>query len=242
MEPYYQDAFVTLYHGDCRAIVPLLPTADHTITDPPYSDRTHKGARTNPDWTISGGNEPPALLHFDSIDLDALRAIYTLCAPRRWLISFCDWRYVSSLESAPPDKLRFVRFGIWTKPNGAPQFSGDRPATGWEAIAIMHNIGGGRMRWNGGGHAAVWNCHISPVGAGKGHSAHPTTKPIPLMRDLIRLFTDPGDLILDPFAGIGSTGRACKDMGRRCVLIEQNEQYCEVAARLLSQEVMELAL
>jgi site-specific DNA-methyltransferase (adenine-specific) len=244
MQPYYEDnkAGITIYHGDCRAIVPCLPAADHVITDPPYSDRTHTGARTNPDWTISGGNEPPVLLDFSSISIAELKTIYTLCAPRRWLISFCDWRYIGPLEQAPPDKLRFVRFGVWVKPNGAPQFSGDRPATGWEAVAIMHNIGGGRMRWNGGGLPAVWTYHLAPIGAGRGHSEHRTTKPIPLLRDLVQKFTDTGDLVLDPFAGIGSTALACKDLGRRCTSIEKEERYCEIMARKLSQEVMDLSL
>ena len=46
--------------------------------------------------------------------------------------------------------------------------------------------------------------------------------------------------ILDPFAGSGTTGRAAKDMGRKCVMIEQNEAYCEIAANRMSQAVLNL--
>ena len=65
---------------------------------------------------------------------------------------------------------------------------------------------------------------------------HPTMKPEEVLEDIISAV--PGDLILDPFAGSGTTGRACKDLGRRCIMVEIEEKYCEIAARRLEQEVL----
>jgi site-specific DNA-methyltransferase (adenine-specific) len=69
-------------------------------------------------------------------------------------------------------------------------------------------------------------------------SQHPTQKPVELMRWCLNL-TD-ATTVLDPFAGTGPTGRACKDLGKQCVLIEREEKYCEIAARRMGQEVLPL--
>lgn len=69
---------------------------------------------------------------------------------------------------------------------------------------------------------------------------HPNEKPLALVKKLVTLGTQPGETILDPFAGSGTTGRAAKDLGRKCVLVEREERYCEIAARRMRQEVLAL--
>lgn len=67
---------------------------------------------------------------------------------------------------------------------------------------------------------------------------HPTVKPIELMRYLCRLVTPPGGIVLDPFAGSGSTGKACAVEGFRFIGIEREAEYCEIArARIAAVEV-----
>jgi site-specific DNA-methyltransferase (adenine-specific) len=220
----YHDSSVALACGKCEDIIPKLDLrVDHVITDPPYSEVTHSGART--------GDQKTKLVLFDSVKSSELRSIFTIAGARRWTLGTMDWKHVAELEKYPPDTLRFVRFGIWDKGGYTPQFSGDRPAMGWEAIGILH-ASGGRMRWNGGGKRALYTFNRST------DNEHPTEKPIGLFKQLIMDFTDPDEVILDPWAGSGTTGRAAKDLGRRCIMIEKDPKWCTIAAEKLSQEVL----
>jgi site-specific DNA-methyltransferase (adenine-specific) len=223
MTPYYEHGGVTIYHGDCRDILPLVE-ADVCITDPPYSAQTHEGART--------GDGADKLVDFDPYSAEELAITFGALRVRRWVVATMDWKHIAAWAEDPPIGLRFVRFGIWVKPNGSPQFTGDRPAMGWEGVAILHTHTG-PMRWNGGGHHAVWS-------ANKVNSLHPTGKPPELVERFVALFTDPGETIVDPFMGAGTTLRAAKDLARKAIGIEREERYCEIAAERLSQSVLDL--
>jgi DNA modification methylase len=120
---------------------------------------------------------------------------------------------------------------VWIRTDGAPQFTGDRPAQGCDAIAIMHPKG--KKRWNGGGRRAVWTYGVEKRAKSIGH---PTPKPVDLMLALVEDFTEPGDLILDPFAGSGTTGVACLRRGRRFMGIERDPRYFDLACERLRAE------
>lgn len=151
-----------------------------------------------------------------------------------WVLVFSDiesdhlWR--GDLTAAGLD---YVRTGVWHKVGSTPQFSGDRPATAVEAITICHPKG--RKRWNGGGSHAIWSVPIVlDRGRNGAERLHTTQKPEPLFRALVDQFTDPGETILDALAGSATTGIACKYLGRKAVLIEENEARAEVAAKRLT--------
>jgi site-specific DNA-methyltransferase (adenine-specific) len=222
VKPYYEQDGITIYHGDCREVLPTLPTVDHVISDPPYSEQTHDGAR--------GGAGDDALIEFPPIDAASLRGCLEAVAVRRWCVATMDWKHIASLEICPPIGLRFVRFGLWIKPNGAPQFTGDRPAMGWEGVCIMH-ASETKLCWNGGGRHGIWTIN-------KVNTAHRTGKPLSLASSFVELFTDPGELILDPWMGGGTTLDAAKLSGRRAIGIEIEERWCEYAAKRLAQGVL----
>jgi DNA modification methylase len=70
---------------------------------------------------------------------------------------------------------------------------------------------------------------------------HPTVKPLPLISYIVRLSCRPGGTILDPFSGSCTTGRAAKDLGRRCVCIDREERYCEIGAKRMAQGVLDFS-
>jgi site-specific DNA-methyltransferase (adenine-specific) len=154
----------------------------------------------------------------------------------RWCLAFCQIEAVFLWRRAfVAGGLDWVRGGIWRKPDGMPQFTGDRPGQGFESLAIAHAAG--RKWWNGGGKHAVWTFGLDH-GHGNGQrNWHPTQKPLDLMRALVEDFTDTGDLILDPFAGSGTTGVAALRLGRRVILIEKDPKYAALALeRMLAEE------
>jgi len=243
VRPYYEHGSITIYHGDCREILPALAGSSVrcVLTDPPYSDHTHNSARTNKrtptgvsgfaQRALSGGQRV-----FGSIDLPALSAVFAECGrvSSGWLVSTVDIVHAAALivgHEIPG--LRLIRTGVWVKTNPMPSISGDRPGQGWEAIAFLHRTDV-RPSWNGGGRSGNW---ILPTVRDAGH---PTSKPLDMARDWVNLFSDEGDMVLDPFAGSGTTLVAAKSEGRTAIGIEIEERYCEIAAQRLSQEVLDL--
>lgn len=217
-----------LYLGDCTSVVPTLPTVDHVMSDPPYGDSaTH--AKHLSSVTLRDGTPAGQALGFDGISADKLVELAAAwCAiAQRWVVFSCEWKHAHRLDEAG----LLVRLGIWRKPDGAPQFTGDRPGTGWEAIAICHRPG--RKRWNGGGAHAFWNIPKA------GQYGHPTEKPVALLKAWVAAFTDPGDLVLDPFMGSGTTGVACVQLGRKFTGIELDPEYFEIACRRIEAAVAE---
>lgn len=229
MKPYYQDDFATVYHGDCRDILAGL-RADCVITDPPYNEKTHQGART-----LSDSGEVCELVNFAHTEPDELRRVFSQCIATgpRWVIATLAYQHAIELEVSPPEGLRFVRLGVWVKTNSCPQFTGDRPSQGWEAIAYMHRLGG-RMQWNGGGRTGNF------VSTKDRSGLHPTAKPLDLIQHLVGLFSNRGETVLDPFMGAATTLVAAKNLGRKSIGIESNEAHCETAANRLSQETLGL--
>lgn len=254
IRPFYEDAAVTLYLGDCREVLPTLDVVDQVITDPPYSEHTHAkqwiGAALTDDGKarVSTAHKE---LGFESLttELRLFAATQFQRLARRWVLVFSDLEGAHLWQAAlagnrnaflprgevPTSPLDYVRTCVWDKVDSAPQFTGDRPAASAEAIVVAHPRG--KKAWNGGGQRNVFR---HAVNGERGDKPHPTTKPETLMRELVTLFTDPGDLILDPFGGSGTTAVAAKRLGRRCILIEREEKYCEVAANRLRQSALDL--
>lgn len=207
----------TLYLGDCRDILPTLGKVDHIFSDPPYGvGETHATHLSS--VILRDGTPARQALGFDGITQEELSefAAKWVEIAERWVVFSCEWKHAHAIPY-------LVRLGIWRKPDGAPQFTGDRPGTGWEAIAICHRKG--RKKWNGGGKHAVWTV---PKGASDGH---PTQKPVNLLKAWVADFSDEGETILDPFMGSGTTGVAAVQMGRKFIGIEREQKYFDIACK-----------
>jgi site-specific DNA-methyltransferase (adenine-specific) len=215
--------------------MPEIGQVDHVITDPPYSDEVH--AKPWQSKALNDAGDPRcgsahAGLGFAALTADQ-RALVAIHPCARWRLVFADLEGIDAWRKAfGAAAVDNVRVCIWDKIDSAPQFTGDRPAAGAEAIVCAHSPG--RKRWNGGGRRNVFR---SAVNAERGGKPHPSTKPLGLMLDLVELFTGPGDLVLDPFCGSGTTGIACVRIGRRFIGIERKPEWAELSRERIRAEL-----
>lgn len=215
-------------------------SVDVVIADPPYSEHVHSNSRRGLTVTHVGGAKDEISerreLGFDALTQDQMEAAADQFArlARRWVLVFCDmesahlWR--GALTSAG---LEYLRTCAWHKIGGAPQFTGDRPAVWGEAIVCAHRPG--RKRWNGGGKQGLYSfpTAIDRDRSGLDTRIHTTQKPVSLMEALILDFTEPGEMVLDGFAGSATTGVAAIRLGRSFLGWERDaEMFAKAAERL----------
>lgn len=223
--------------ADCRDVLPTLPerSVDHVITDPPYllnfGNMVTAGRRE--DFTVRRGKLGRRDVGYAAFGADDVAAVGPLLGrlPRRWIAVWHDAESGHLWRAAIGE--RFVRTGSWVRTNPCPQFTGDRPGTGFELCTIAHAPG--RLRWNGGGHAALWH-HAALHGSLSEQTGHPTPKPLALMLEQVGQFTEPGDVIADPFCGGGTTGVAALRLGRRFIGIELDEKHAQTSRERLQAE------
>ncbi len=208
--PYYDEDGITIYHGDCREILPTL-TADVVITDPPYGvNVAYDGYDDSP--------ENPRTLIADVMPMMRTTAPLIAFTPGvKWM-----W------EWPRPDWVM-----CWYEPAG----SGVGPwgFCTWQPIMVYGKdpFGGLGSRPDGVTFTG-WNAiEDRPIG-----EEHPVSKPLKVARWIVDRLTPRPMVVVDPFAGSGSFLRAARDAGHQAIGIEQSERYCEIAVQRLAQGVL----
>ncbi len=226
-KPYYQDNDVTIYHGDCLEILPLLPVEKIAlVSDVPYginAEFDRKGIRkpsidrarpvTNGRGKIKGDEKP-----FDPSHL----LIYPIIA------LFGANHYANKLPPNPfPDMWKWL---FWDKRKGSKSDSnsdGELIWTNRKGALRVHS-----QKWRGIIREGEENLSNGP----KRHAAQ---KPISLMRWVLGQLSIPSDYtVIDPYAGSGSTIRAAKDLGYKAIGIEIEESHCREIVTRMPQSVL----
>lgn len=221
----------TLWLANCLDALPTIGIVDAVIADPPYEKEAHRAMRRTQASIKTGISVDLDFAAItDDIRVEVARLTTTLC--NGWSMFFCQaeaagaWR--DALEAAG---AKYKRTMIWVKPDSSPQFNGQMPAMGYESIPLAW-CGKGHSSWNGGGRRGVFT-HLT--NQPDRHGVHQTEKPVPLMAELVSLFTSPNDIVLDPFMGSGTTGVACAKLGRRFIGIEIEPKYFDIACHRIEQ-------
>lgn len=227
MTIYYQDEHVTLYHGDCLEIMRALPDAsvDSVVTDPPYGiawDRPETaGARSS--WYNPGIKGDSSTAARDAV-LD------TWGTDKPALV-------FGSLRAEYPEGWRQMLVFRKPKATASGMFGAFLPwRKDWEPIFVL----GKEWPREPSIRSAIVETNALSAGGHTGYATktgHPHTKPLDVMEQLIA--ATPGATVADPFAGSGSTLVAAKALGRKAIGVELEERYCEIAAKRLSQGVLD---
>ena len=205
MKPYYNHDGVTIYHGDCREVLPDLEF-DVIVADPPYGVGKDYGEC---DDTLETFKE--------AVTLIAARGL-----PAAVFVPVCR------IHDLP---VRPQWMAVWAKRYGASALIAYPIYPHWEGIALYSLSGD--YAGNKGHRSDVFT--FAPARAAG--SGHPTPKPLDLMKEICGWM--PEGVICDPFMGSGTTVLAAKGIRRTAIGIEIEEKYCEIAAKRLSQEVLE---
>lgn len=229
-EPYYQDEACTIYHGDCRDVLPQIDIESGVIiTDPPYSSGGYQEASKSAGSIGTRGNQTIA---YDNLSTRGyrllMREVLRWCNQADEVYLFTDWRmWIEAFDAVEGAGWRVRNMLVWDKGTmgmGMP----------WRNQHELIVYGKRRpAQITDGKHGNVLRYTRA------GNKNHPTEKPVALMKTLI--VNSEGNLLLDPFMGSGTTLRAAKDLGRHAIGIDISERDCAIAVNRLQQEALPLA-
>lgn len=234
-EPFYKEDGITIYCGDCREILPLLPKVDLVLTDPPYSERTQKGHDASANGHIGQGKDGAARMTLGyewltESDCAHLSDVFSAsCAG--WVVWMTDHTLAPVISKSLESNGRYVFAPLpYFAPGSRVRLSGDGPSSWTDWIIVSRTAAQSRWGTLPGGYVQASGWHDkSQMGC----------KPTALMKCLVRDYSRAGDVVCDPFMGSGTTLRAAKDLGRQAIGIEINPEYCQIAVERLRQEVFQ---
>jgi len=248
MKPYYSDDFVIIYNGNCQEVIPQLDQKfSVTITSPPYNMRMRvtdnkyiKRKEINDHFSKKYTNfgDDLELVDYYNLHIDIINKCLLISDTCFWNIQLVTGSKEAWFNMIGKYSTYLKDIIVWDKGSGQPAMNGSVLNRSYELILILESkeIKGRQFAhstFERGTMPDVWR-----IGKQTTHTeGHAASMPIDLPIKIIDNWSKPNDWILDPFGGTGTTARAAKDLGRKCVMIELSEAYCEIAASRMKQEV-----
>jgi site-specific DNA-methyltransferase (adenine-specific) len=227
VKPYYEEDGISIYCGDCREVLPLLGSVDSVVTDPPYGvgltakrGKARDGSVTIREGSYSFEDSPVYVSEVVVPIIAVCRALARCVAVTPGTRNL--WLYPAADDMGCFYSAASTGLGRWG-------FACSQPILYYGSDPYLRTGKGARANSCG---------QTYPNDANE--VDHPCAKPIRMMRWLVDRASLPGEIVLDPFMGSGTTLAAAKYSGRRAVGIEIEERYCEIAAKRLSQRVLPL--
>lgn len=223
---YYRENGIVIINKDCRLVLPHLPKVDLVLTDPPYIHQHIDG----------GGFERKARFYAerrleDISSFDFAAYIDFLAAASDCMVAFHSRDLIFYYATAANQRGLKYDLHVWHKNNAVP-FTANTWKSDIEYISLIWSRKPGWVQKQESEHSKVYKSNLEI------NRQHPAQKPIPLLKKYIEILD--AQTILDPFMGSGTTGVACKQLGRKFIGIEIEQKYCDIAIDRLRQEVLPL--
>ncbi len=221
--------------GNAFALLKELPnnSVDLILTDPPYNLSLYSTGNIKMNWRGDLNND---LAEWDSVAFnpaDLAADFLRVLKPAGNLFAFCSYNLLGNWHKAFDHRFDTFQFMVWHKTNPAPKIYKAGFLNSCELIVCCWNKG---HTWNFGKQNEMHNFIESPICMGQERlkaPKHPTQKPIKILQHILKIASDGGDVVLDPFMGVGSAGVAALEMDRKFIGFELEEDYYSATKKRL---------
>ena len=228
---------ITLRLGNSFDLIKEVPdeSVDLIFTDPPYNLSPYSTGNMKFTWRKEINND---LANWDQTTFEpaAWKEEFTrILKPTGNIFAFCSYNLLGKWHEVFDPEFDTFQFVVWHKTNPVPKIRKAGFLNSCELIVCMWNKG---HTWHFGKQNEMHNFIEAPICMGKERlkdPVHPTQKPLRVLRHIIKLASNPGDVIFDPFMGVGSTGVAAVELGRRFLGFELEQNYFEAGQTRIEQ-------
>lgn len=221
---------IRMMTGDSRKLLRKIPdnSVDLILMDPPYNLGDYSRGNISMSWRSDFNND---IAEWDTAfdPADWAEELCRVLKPTGNIFAFTSYNLMGKWHDTFDPLFDTFQFMVWHKTNPAPKLYKSGFLNSCELIVCLWNKG---HKWNFGKQNEMHNFLESGVCSGHERlkdPKHPTQKPVKILKRIIEIASDEGDMILDPFMGVGSTGVAAKEMNRRFVGMELDAEYVKAA-------------
>ena len=234
---------VYLMQGDCFEKMKLIP--DHSIDlilcDPPYNLANYSTGNIKFDWRSDINNDVAKWDEIPFNPFDLVSEFKRILSPKANIFIFCSYNLLAKFHEAFDPIFDTFQFMVWHKTNPVPNIRKSSFLNSCELIVCLWNKG---HTWNFTKQNEMHNFIESPICMGPErlkNPKHPTQKPVKILKHIIKIASNPNDVVLDMFMGVGSTGVAAKMLDRRFIGIEIDEEYFNAAKKRIYNTKSEIS-
>ena len=228
-----------ILRGDCYKLLKQIPdqSVDLILTDPPYNLNPYSTGNLKMKWRKDFNND---IAHWDkeTLDIKSLMKEYKrILSPKGNIFIFTAYNLLGEFHKVFDPEFDTFQIMVWHKTNPAPKLRKTSFLNSCELICCLWNKG---HTWNFARQNLMHNFFESPICMGKERLKHPTQKPVKLLKHIISIASNEGDIVFDNFMGVGSTGEASLHLGRQFIGFEIDDNYFNQARTRLDRVEKEL--